>query len=336
MDTIPREEIVKNAANIVSPLTNYENAIRKKIVGNFAAVTTSVTIVAYVVLYAFKIGYFSVFNIPSSCIRVDLRDYLPVLVQISVVSIYLVWYTLFIKVDLAFQRAVFQWMRVCYGFLIIHLLLSMNGFLKRFSGIVELLIVFSIAAGVELLVYLFFKWKGFSDVKKENEAKAIENAVSDLLMYNTVIRSGVFFILIAMIASPLIGKAIASNSSSFQVFSKDDKEYAVIIDYGEKVLAQEAHADNCVINIDISHYLFLSKDGISFKSTTYQEVFRLDSFDSDYPVGTEENEQIDTALERETVSHVEEGDGNEIAASDSNTIEEPNERDSSLTAEIEG
>ena len=32
----------------------------------------------------------------------------------------------------------------------------------------------------------------------------------------------------------------------------------------------------------------------------------------------------------------EEGDGNEIAASEINTTEEPNERDSSLTTEIEG
>lgn len=336
MDTIPREEIVEKAREIISPVTEGERAFRKKLTGSFAIITTIVTIIAYVVLYSYKVGYCRVFNIPAECVRVDLRDYLPALVQLSAISMYLVWYVLYIKIDVAFRRAKFQWMRVCYGFLIIYVLFYTNGLLKSLPSYSFLLIVSSIAVLFELIVFFVLKFKGFKDVKKENEKTAIENAVSDLLFYNTVIRNGILFILIAVIVASITGRVKAKNATFFQTLSKDDKEFAVIVDYGEKVVAQEAHADNSVINIDISHYLFLSKEGLSFKGKTYQEVFRLDSFDSDYPVGTEETEQIDTALEHETVSREEEGDGNEIAASENNTTEEPNERDSSLKTEIEG
>ena len=177
MDTIPEEIIVKKAREIVAPLTNQDKKLTKKLSGNLAIITTLISIFAYVVLYSFKIGYCSVFNIPFENIQVNLKDYLPALVQISSVSIYLIWYILFIKVDIAFNRAMFQWMRICYGFLIIYLLLSANGFLKHVSGILSVIIVLSISFGIEFIVFIYFKlkYKKYEDVKPEDEKKAVEN-----------------------------------------------------------------------------------------------------------------------------------------------------------------
>lgn len=303
MDTVPRETIAKKAADTITPLTSRENAFRKNLSSNIAVITTLVTVSAYVVLYAFKVGYYSIFNIPATCIRVDLRDYLPVLVQISAISIYLVWYTIYISVDVAYKRASFQWMRICYGCLIIYMLFSMNGILNRIPGTHVIIIVFSGAIGIELLVYLLLKlrFKGFSNVKKKDEEKAIENAVSDLLLYNSIVRSGVLFLIIAVTIAPFIGRLFANNLSTFQVFSNNDKEYAVIIDYGEKVLAQESRAENRTIIIDISHYLYLSKDDISFENATYDGVNLIsdDASDSQLAATGPESEESVSSLETE-------------------------------------
>lgn len=274
MDTIPEEIIVKKAREIVAPLTNQDKKLTKKLSGNLAIITTLITIFAYVVLYSFKIGYCSVFNIPLENIQVNLKDYLPALVQISSVSIYLIWYILFIKVDIAFNRAMFQWMRICYGFLIIYLLLSANGFLKHVSGILSVIIVLSISFGIEFIVFIYFKlkYKKYENVKPEDEKKAVENAVSDLLIHNSVVRTGGFFLLIAVILAPLVGKAFAKNVSSFQLFTNNDKEYAVIIDYGDRIAAQEVHVENEILFIDISQYTCFSKEGISFKTTSFKSA----------------------------------------------------------------
>lgn len=283
METIPREEIVKKARGIVSPLIEKENGFTKKLSGNVAVITTAVTIFAYVVLYSFKIGYYGTFNIPAKCIQIDLRDYLPVLVQISGISIYMVWYMLFIKADIALKQAMFQWYRVLYGFIIIYYLLSANDFLRSSSKIPISIIAFCAALVIELIVYFFFSFRGFADVKKDDEKKAIENAALDLLMYHSTVRNGVFLVLITVIIAPLIGQGYAKNDSSFQVFKKDDKEYAVIVDYGERVLAQEAHTENGTLLIDISHYTFLSKEGLSFENTVFNATSLLSSLDANNP-----------------------------------------------------
>ena len=149
-------------------------------------------------------------------------------------------------------------------------MLSVNGFLKHVSGILSVIVVLSISFGIEFIVFIYFKlkYKKYEDVKPEDEKKAVENAVSDLLIHNSVVRTGVFFLLIAVILAPLVGKAFAKNVSSFQLFTNNDKEYAVIIDYGDRIAAQEVHVENEILFIDISQYTCFAKEGISVKTTS--------------------------------------------------------------------
>lgn len=300
METIPREVIIEKAKEIISPLTVGENKTRKKLTGSFAIITTIVTIVAYVVLYSYKVGYCGVFNIPSECVRVDLRDYLPALVQLSGISMYVIWYVLYIKTDIAFRRAKFNLVRVSYGFLIIYLLFSMNGLLKNMPSYRVLLIVSSIAFSIEIVIYFFLKFKGFKDVKKENEKIAIENAIYDLLLYNTVIRNGVLFMLFAVIIASLTGRVLARNTTSFQTFSKDDKEFAVIVDYGEKVVVQEVQIDDDQIAILTRNYSYLSKEDITFEPRVFSSCSLVSSLDS------AQNEQ--TIELADSIDCVEDGD----------------------------
>ena len=279
METIPREKIVEKAKEVVAPITNEDNTLRKKLAGNFAIVTTLVTISAYVILYAFKVGYYSIYHIPAECVRVDIRDYLPALVQLAGVSINIIWYVLLVKVDIVFHRARFHWMRVLYSSLILYILAYSNGILNRMKSIWLFLIVVSIAVIIELFVFLAFRFKGFKDVKKEDEKRAIENAASDLLLYNTVIRNGIFLIIIAVILASISGKVIAKNASTFQTFLKDDKEYAVIVDYGEKIIAQEAYIENGFIDINIDQYYFFTKDGLAFEYKEYVDSSLVSSLE---------------------------------------------------------
>ena len=89
METTTKKEIASKAREKIAPITEKEDAATKAAVENIAVITTLITIGAYVVMYAYKSGYYSEFNIPAICVRISLKDYLPLLFQICSLSIYI-------------------------------------------------------------------------------------------------------------------------------------------------------------------------------------------------------------------------------------------------------
>ena len=70
-------------------------------------------------------------------------------------------------------------------------------------------------------------------------------------------------------------------------FTYEKEQYAVIIDYSDRILAQRARTDQNTLYIDASEYCYFSKENIHFVYNTYDDVIIMDS-------ASDETEEIDS------------------------------------------
>jgi len=89
-----------------------------EMIKNAAAVLSVLAVVFLIILYAYYRGYYSVFNIPANYFNLDLRNYLPVAIQMCGLFIYFVHYYATIKTDKILKKRRINFLRVFLGIFI--------------------------------------------------------------------------------------------------------------------------------------------------------------------------------------------------------------------------
>lgn len=292
MDTKSKKEIVAKAWDKVAPIAEKEKNATKAVIENIAVLTTMITIGAYVVMYAYKAGYYIEYNIPSACIRVSLKDYLPLLFQICSSSVYILWYIVASKSDQALNRIRINGYRILYGHFLIYMILSSNGIIKFFPYWLFLLITVGLSVIIELLLFFVRKARIRNKSKDRNVSIAeqgfiLENTISDIFFYRYYIRTGFFILAIAVVIAPFWGRLLAKANDSFQVFQMNNDSHVVIADYEDSIMAQKALINDTNIVIDTSSYYFYPKEGIEFKNCSFKSVNRQQGQTSNVPEDSE-------------------------------------------------
>lgn len=286
MEKTTKKELSLKAREKMAPITEREHTAIKAAVENIAAITTLITIGAYVVMYAYKTGYYFEFNIPAICVRMSLRDYLPLLFQICSLSIYILWYIVTIKSDMALRRIKINGYRVLYGYLLVYMVLYSNRIFRFFPKYAPLPISFGLSFFVELLIYLIRKKKSSNKereriVSTTEQAFVLQDIITDTFFYRYYIRTGFFVFALAVALMPFWGSLIARANVDFQICQLNDVPYAVIMDYGDSFIAQKAKIDDTCMEIDTSKYCFFQKEGVEFENRRFERISRVAAFSNE-------------------------------------------------------
>lgn len=275
MEPKSREEIVEKAIKAVAPVAQREEKRIKGAIENIAIITTMITIGAYVVMYAYKVGYYMRFNIPAACVRVDLKDYLPLLLLIGSMSLCALWYIIELKSDQVLNKRGFNILRIFYGFAIVSEILRRIGIFHLVPSWAFFLISISLSVLIEGLI-CFIRRKKTRTKQKEGspimQEVVFENTVHSIFIHRYYIRTGIFILALASSLGPLAGQLIAEAKKDFQMFQINEASYAVIEDYGDSVISQRAIIDGDNLSINTSSYLYSQKDGIKFEYYTFDSV----------------------------------------------------------------
>lgn len=282
MNEITRKDLVDDAQKRVTSFVEKENSAIKHAIENAAIITTLITIGSYIVMYAYKAGFYSVFNIPVMCVRVSLKDFLPMLFQISGLSIYILWYIVALKQDVILKRKRLNGYRIMYGYLIIYMILHSNGifnlFPHNYPTYLPILFSIGLSCAMELFLNLNKPPKKDKAIPKVTQKIEFEDIVTGILIYRYYIKTGFFVLAVAVTLAPFWGKLIAKSNVNYQVFDYNEKRYAVIVDYDDTIIAQRVEMGNGAMAINTSSYLYLQKNGIQFTYDKFDSVSRVTSF----------------------------------------------------------
>ena len=276
-----KEEVAREAMRVVK---NTEEKHKKKIewlIENYALVLTYLTIGLLSTLYSFKLGYLRVFNIPGEYISVSLYEYIPLAIQIFGVYIYITMYIALFKTDETLNRFVYNPLRAMYGGFVL-LSLSISNFGSLAPEWVYWIISMALSFAFEFLVYRLRNINNPKQKKSNKKKKLIdeyraemyfEDKLVDYYRGKYYVKCWIGIIIIAVLFSPFLGRLKANANRDFQIFTIENQEYAVIIDRGEYVIAEEATIESCKLHVNNEKYLYLNKEGLTFRFMNFEEVY---------------------------------------------------------------
>ena len=291
METKTTKELAEKAIEKITPIAKREKTAIKSAIENVALLTTLITIGAYVVMYAYKGGYCLEFSLPSTCIRVSLKDYLPLLFQICGFSLYILWYVSYIKSDKALARQKINGYRVLYGSMLVYWTLRLTNIQSLCPKYTSFPISIAIAFFVELIILLVRKNRTKNKdraVSKAEQPLVLEEMISGFFFRRYFIKTGVFILVVLVSLAPILGLLIAKGNDDYQIARIDNVLYAVILDYGDSFIAQKARETDTSFEINTSSYIFFQKDGVEFEYKTFDHITKVKEFSND----NEENSEM--------------------------------------------
>lgn len=262
----------RKAMELTKPIEEEKEKKRKHLLNNAAAYTTIMVIVLSAALYSFNSGYSSVYNIPVSAMPVNLKSYIPVTVQFIGVTTWILYYISTIQQEKALKRRKYNLMRVMYGFTVISVLMEYNHIDRYFKTVFRIAIPLIISLIVELALYYRRRPVKNKTIDELTYRMRTEDYVFDRILYSYLVRYGICILVLAVIFARPYGRLSANAKSDYQVFTFHHRMYAVILEYDDRVLAQEVTNDDDTLSIDITDYRYIDKSGLKLHYKEYDSV----------------------------------------------------------------
>ena len=86
------------------------------------------------------------------------------------------------------------------------------------------------------------------------------------------IKYGIFLVVLPVAFGPLLGEFSAKAEREYQTCVVQDTTYAVVVDYSDRVLVQQATEENGVLTIDTSRYFYFDKNDLILRYSKYEGV----------------------------------------------------------------
>lgn len=271
------KDATSDAQEIVEPFVQTHTNRVKNLINNAATVISGFVIVLTILLFAYNQGYSSVYHLPAKVIPVKLETYLSLAVNMAMLLTYGFFYIADKSSDrlLAKQRFNFQ-ADICGTVIILKLLNEYH-----FNRAVGLNVCIAISVIVPIIVELIplFKRKCSNkivDSTKNNFKK--EEFIWNRIFYMFYVKNGLFILVSCIILAPLVGEISAKSNPDYQTCMYDSKTYAIIVEYEDRVLVQEAEVCDNTITILTNSYRYLSKDLLEITFSTYDVVLIQEEF----------------------------------------------------------
>lgn len=100
----------------------------------------------------------------------------------------------------------------------------------------------------------------------------MEDTVQDSIFAAYYIKYGIFAIALPFVVAPMMGQFSANAQREYQTCVVNDMTYAVVVDYEDKVLVQQAIEQGEMLQIDTSSFTYFDKKNIVLRYKEYTSV----------------------------------------------------------------
>lgn len=272
MADLTKGDIFREAQEKIKPITSEIEGRKKKLVENAAVIISFSAIALSVILYAFNTGYCKVFNLPAEVMSLDMTQLLPLVFQILSIATFILLYISSLKTDRALKRNRFNLVRILWGAYIISRFFSVNNVPSVIGKWWYLILTGLIPIVVEAMIYWIKKPKKAQKVTVAEHQIVLEDTVRDSIFATYYIKYGIFAIVLPFAVAPMLGQFSASAQREYQTCVVNEITYAVVVDYEDKVLVQQAAEQNGTLQIDTSSYTYFDKKDIVLQYAEYASV----------------------------------------------------------------
>lgn len=272
MADLTKGEIFREAQEKIKPITSEVEGRKKKLIEN-APVIISFSVIAFsIILYAFNAGYCRVFNLPTDVMSLDMTRLLPLAVQILSITSFILLYISSLKADRALKKNRINLVRIIWGFCIVSYFFSVNNVPAVIGNWPNLFLACLIPLIIEIMIYCAKKPKKSRKVTEAEHQTVLEDTVQDSIFATYYIRYGIFLVVLPMIFAPNLGELRAKATREYQTCVVENTTYAVVVDYEDKVLVQQAVEQDSSLQIDTSNYSYFDKKDIVLRYSKYESV----------------------------------------------------------------
>ena len=292
VDNMTNKDAVIKAREIAAPIEEKSKKRKKLLLENAATVISMLAISLTVILYAYNKGVSRVFGIPVSCIPLDLKSFAPLALIVGGLLTYLFYYTSLFKTDVALGSKKVNPLRVFWGFLIIRYLLDESKIGNYLGTVWSYALPAIISIATEVIVYLIRRPRKIKRISKETYGITVENHLYEGFLYSSFFKTGLIFIVIAITFSPLIGEISAKANTEYQTCVYNEEQYAIIVNYDDRVLAQRAKIVNNNLTIYTCDYIFFEKENTIFVFNKYDSVEIISDYPDESEIATEQTDSL--------------------------------------------
>ena len=164
---------------------------------------------------------------------------------------------------------------------IVSLTLLNNYYFNRVVGSIACIAI-SIIVPIIIELILLFKYKKkcndkpndpkMKTNKEKTEKVKKEEFVWNRIFYILYVKNGLFVLAVCILLAPVVGMISARANPNYQTCKYDSKTYAIIVEYEDSVLVQEADVCDNTITILTNSYRYLPKESLEIKFSTYDVV----------------------------------------------------------------
>lgn len=266
----------RKAAELTKPLEEEKKKKRTYLFSNAATYISIFVIVLSVVLYSYNKGYSSVYCIPVNTIPIDVKRYIPVAVQVLGVTTWILYYVSTVQQERTLKKRKYNLLRVMYGYTVLSVLMTYNNIDQFLGTIWRIAIPLVVSVVTELALFYLHKPKKSKAIDEITYKIRTEDYVFDRILSTYLGRYGIGVLVIAVILAQPVGRLSARAKCDYQIFTCDYKTYAVIVEYDDKVLAQEIIENEDTLSIDVSSYKYIEKNGLKLIYKKYENVVFTD------------------------------------------------------------
>ncbi len=240
----------------------------KKLTKHIATILSVAAVLLLIILYAYSIGYYRVYNIPPSYFNLDLKMYLPVALQSCAFFLLFSYYYASRKKDKVLNKNRIDLVRIFWVTFAIERLFSLN----NVNGILYIVFACSIAIAIELITFFRRQPKKDKTISGLIYHMKLENMIERNFLYSLYKRGYILVIIFLVLIAPSWGRLKAEHKVDYETVFVENQVYAIIIDYGDAVVLQSCSINNDTLTIDTSHYLYKSKEDMVISYSKYGEV----------------------------------------------------------------
>lgn len=263
---------IKIAIDTTTRIEEHYKQQRKKLLENAAEIISFFAIFLTIILFAYNKGYSSVFNIPTRCIPLNLKSYVPVAYIVCSMSIYAFLYSAEFRKDLALNKNRINPMRILYGTHILYYTFYEINIYYYLGMIWSCLISIIISVIIELVVFLLRRPRKENKTSKAEFNLMVEDFIFNRVFFFLFYKTGIWIIVFPVILTPFIGEFSAKINTKYETCVYESEQYSVVVDYGERVLVQKALVEDNTLTIYTDTYTFIPRDGTVFVFNHYDSV----------------------------------------------------------------
>lgn len=271
-----RNEATEKAQKMVSQATEKDKKRIETVIRNWATILSLSVILLSIFQYMYKYGICKVFQLPNNVISIKLTDYILVVFFLCSIAFLLFYYFASIKTDIISKKVHFNPLRVFWGFLILYnFFLAYNTISKwnKITAIVYGIVAVVVFLIIELLLTRRGRKKRNAETNNKDYELRMRDYLEDRLFYEYFIKTGIILIVLIVITLPYISKMVTEHNLEYEICSYEEKNYAVIFEYTDRVLVEPVIIEDETLTISTDYFKYISKDApVEFRVHEFEQV----------------------------------------------------------------